>query len=127
VYKEYLTAVDTSDLNDLSVKHTPTKKKIKAMMKVMGTGDYRKFRDQLLNQHYDSFITPIDIIRNKNGQTTLEIRFSQPMISSNEKMAIVTEEFFYESQGYSSRTFAYKNIDGKWTIFLKLAEISATK
>ncbi len=27
-YKEYLMAFDTTDLNDLSVKHTPTKKKI---------------------------------------------------------------------------------------------------
>lgn len=117
--KSYFTKLDTIDDYGFEERKKPTEEIIKKFYEV----DFQVFKEQIINQHTDSFIKQ-KIIKGDRGSDEfnklLTIKFSQPLVSQNGNFIIIKKKI--DSQYcFTDVIWIYKKINSKWT---KAFEIS---
>jgi hypothetical protein len=121
VFKKYFTSIDTTDQNDFVIKHTPTRKKIIAFSKLVTNEDYISFMVQAKNQNSDNFLSPMTIKGNKKLKTKLNITFSQPLVSIDNKTVIIQriQKYFVGNRlnNYSKSTTVYIWTNNNWVVW----------
>lgn len=116
IFHAFLSRPDTTNKEDVSIKHVPTRKKVIGLMKLVGDDDYRAFRNQIRNQTSDPFSLLVEIVGNKKSDEVLTISLSQPLVSADQKMVIIQEKHKSSSGAYSAIT-VYIREESKWVIW----------
>lgn len=111
VFKTYLSRFDTTDMTDISNKSTPARRRIVSFSQLVTDEDYQTFREQIINQRSD---TLVKLKGNRKAKDKLTVSFSQPLITVNEKIAIVKKIRNVPGAHYSS-TAVYSWNEGRWT------------
>lgn len=123
-YHSYLSRPDTTNMDDINIKHLPTRKKVVKFMKLVDDEDYVTFRKQIKTQSSDDFRFPLEIVGNKKSKDLLTISLSQPLVSADQKLIVIQQKQTSDSGGFSA-TNVYILQDNKWVISDTLSKIQS--
>jgi len=126
VYQDFLSRADTNR-REFKSRPIEVRKKNRILMIELTPSDYVSFRSQAASQDTAKFVKATVIRENKKKKDLLNVHFSLPLVSTDEKLVVVQEVWVNQSGEGVRRTNVYKNVDHVWVEFLNLEQTEISR
>ena len=111
----YLRDLDSSEINQLIIKHKPSREKYEELKLMLHSDDYPSFSAQLSSSELTWMPEFKKIKCSKGLKSSATFRFSKPLISLDQKVILITEELANDKIiCWNRKIVAYMKTDDTW-------------